>query len=75
MVWTTITRIENSKYGNNSKIAYFDFLGQEKHTIITNNVLSYLGIDKLRERDKVFIIKSFNKYKQEIYLIKKVVNK
>lgn len=72
MVWTRIKKIEQSKY-NNSSIAIFDFNGQEKFTIISSKVLRYLKVDELRERDKIFVIKTFNsRNNKELYIIKKV---
>lgn len=73
MAWTTIKRIEDSKYNDNSKLVYFDFYNKEKFSILTSKVLEYLKIDKLKEGDNIYVIRTFNpKNDKEMYLIKKV---
>lgn len=71
----TIKKIENSKF-NSSKIAYFDFLGKEKYTIISSRVLKFLKletIDQIKLGTKLEMFKSFNSSGKDIYLCKKVL--
>jgi len=71
MVWVKITKIEDSEF-NDSKVIYFDFLGTEKFSIVSKNVLNYLHIIQLRVEDKILVVKSFSRVGKEIYLLKKV---
>ena len=73
MVWTKIKRLEKSQYNNLSSLIIFDYLGEERFSIITDKVLKYLKINELNIGDDIFVIKSFNHKNKPIYLIKKVL--
>ena len=59
------------KYPNQYFI-YFDFLKEEKKTIVTPKTLSFLKIDSINVGDKINVSRGFKSYK-EFFLVRGVL--
>lgn len=72
MVWVKVLDVKESSLDGNSYLVYFDYYGKKCYSIISNRVTKFLNIEKVGVNDDIFVVKSFNKRGNPIYLLKDV---
>lgn len=70
-MWVDIINLKKSD-NKQFLIAYFDYFGQTKSVIITKKVLQFLKISNFDNVKEMFVIKTFDKHHNPIYLVRKV---
>jgi len=75
MVWVKVNRLELSNNDSENQIAYFNYLGREKYSIISKSVLNWLKTPQINIGDYIYVLKSFRYGDKPTFLIKKYKNK
>ena len=72
MTWVEITHIERSRFNEIDKLIFFEFQGEERFAVVSGKVLDYLDIKDIEDYKQAFIIQTFSKVGEPIFVVKKV---